>query len=138
MGMDAILSQEEVLTALPASNLNPALREVAELNKRGVLVPHDMSVIAFPVVWCVESLWPSLPSRRSPLFEIRNAAVDAFFESGRSSQPIPRVIVDCSTLSLSGPGLPRSAHRRDLFSAGDPGPSKPACARHPFSWPASG
>ena len=50
----------------------------------------------------------------------------------------PRAFVDCLTLSMSGPGFPRLSHRRDRLSSGDPGPSRPACARHPFSRPSSG
>ena len=65
-----------------------------------MIVPHDMSVIAFPDVWCVESVRSSLTTVRSQLFEMGKAAVDTFFESERPSQPILRVIVNPAPVVL--------------------------------------
>ena len=94
------------------SKVNAALGAVAERHKRSVILPHDMSVIAFPDVWCIQSVRPPLPTRRSPLFEMAKAAVDAFFESERSSQPILRVIVDHAPVVLVRSSTARSLDAR--------------------------
>lgn len=93
-GMEAILGRTERPTAIVVSNVNAALGAVAELHKRGVAVPHDMSVIAFHDVWYTGSVWPPLTTVRSPLYEMGMTAVTTFVESERSSGPIHQIIVD--------------------------------------------
>lgn len=102
-GLDAaetLLSLAEPPTAIFASNDDMAAAAVAIAHRRGLDVPHDLTVCGFDDTALATTIWPELTTIRQPVVEMSRTAVDLLIKEIRArnvrSEGLeqPHVIVD--------------------------------------------
>jgi LacI family transcriptional regulator len=84
-GMEAaeeLLSARQPPTAIFASNDDMASGVLAVAHRKGMDVPHDLSVVGFDDT-IAASLWPALTTIRQPIYDIATAAVDVIVQNLR-------------------------------------------------------
>lgn len=95
-GLDHLLSGPQRPTAILAMSDKLAIDAIAELNKRGLSVPGDISIVGFDGVPEAETAEPPLTTVAQPIMEIGRRAVRAILESDgrvhRESLPVELVV----------------------------------------------
>lgn len=84
-GCDQLLSLPQPPTAIFASNDDMAMGAVVAAQRRGLVVPADLSVAGFDDSQMASLVWPQLTTVRQPVFEMAVAAVDLLVS--RSAKP---------------------------------------------------
>lgn len=72
---DELLSGRSALTAVFASNDDMASGVMSVAHRKGLDVPHDLSVVGFDDT-IAASVWPALTTIRQPVYEIASIAID--------------------------------------------------------------
>jgi LacI family transcriptional regulator len=73
---EQLLDQRTPPTAVFAANDDMALGLLAAAQRRGLQVPHDLSIVGFDDSPAASLVWPALTTVRQPVFDMACAAVD--------------------------------------------------------------
>ncbi len=81
---EALLALPERPTAIFASNDDMAAAAVAIAHRRGLDVPHDLTVCGFDDTALATTVWPELTTIRQPVVEMSRTAVDLLIKEIRA------------------------------------------------------
>lgn len=96
-GLDAaekLLALADRPTAIVASNDDMAAAVVSVAHRRGLDVPHDLSVVGFDDTSAATTVWPELTTIHQPIADMADAAIDILLRSIRREDRKARVIVN--------------------------------------------
>ena len=85
-GLDAarkLLAAEPLPTAIFASNDDMAAAVMAEAHRRGLEVPHDLTVVGFDDSLIASTIWPGLTTIHQPIAQMAGEAVDLLVSAVR-------------------------------------------------------
>ncbi|MEL1263324.1 LacI family DNA-binding transcriptional regulator [Pseudoxanthomonas putridarboris] len=96
-GLDAtekLLSLGHRPTAIFASNDDMAAAVVSVAHRRGMDVPHDLSVVGFDDTSAATMVWPELTTIHQPIASMADTAIDILLRTIRRKDANARVIVN--------------------------------------------
>ncbi|HET7267561.1 MAG TPA: LacI family DNA-binding transcriptional regulator [Oleiagrimonas sp.] len=96
-GLDAtktLLSSRKPPTAIFASNDDMAAAAISVAHRRGLDVPHDLSVVGFDDTATATTIWPELTTIRQPIASMADSAIDILLRAIRREPGEPRLVVD--------------------------------------------
>jgi LacI family transcriptional regulator len=98
---EAMLSLPEPPTAIFASNDDTAAGVISVAHRRGLALPHDLSVVGFDDAPIATMIWPLLTTVRQPVTAMARLAAELIIEHGPRRHgwpsPVPHAVLD-STL----------------------------------------
>jgi LacI family transcriptional regulator len=87
---DRLLSAAVPPTAVFASNDDMAAATLAVANRRGLSVPHDLTVVGFDDTSLATTVWPELTTVRQPITEMAESAMKLLLERLRTKDRVQR------------------------------------------------
>jgi LacI family transcriptional regulator len=96
-GLDAtkkLLALKRMPTAIFASNDDMAAAAISVAHRRGLDVPHDLSVVGFDDTPIGMTVWPELTTIHQPIADMAESAIDLLLRSIRRKDGETRVVVD--------------------------------------------
>ena len=91
---EKLLSHRRPPSAIFASNDDMAAAVVSVAHRRGLDVPHDLSVVGFDDTSAATTVWPELTTIRQPTASMADSAIDILLRDIRRSERSTRVVVD--------------------------------------------
>ncbi len=89
-----LLARGVLPTAVFVASVNAAIGLAGHLQRRGVRIPEDLSIVAITTTWVSEAVYPSITTVRMPLRELADAAVDMLVDSFGGSTLLDVVVTD--------------------------------------------
>ena len=94
-GLDAarkLLAAEPAPTAIFASNDDMAAAVIAEAHRRGLDVPHDLTVVGFDDTLIASTIWPELTTIQQPIARMAAEAIDMLVLAVRGGRRDPDML----------------------------------------------
>jgi LacI family transcriptional regulator len=91
---EKLLSRRRAPTAIIAANDDMAAAVVSVAHRRGLDVPHDLSVVGFDDTSAATNVWPELTTIRQPVASMADSAIDILLRSIRGKERHTRVVID--------------------------------------------
>jgi LacI family transcriptional regulator len=95
---EKLLSRKRIPTAIFASNDDMAAAAISVAHRRGLDVPHDLSVVGFDDTPIATTVWPELTTIRQPIAAMAEAAINLLLQKIRRpkdrqfAQPIDHLV----------------------------------------------
>ncbi|WP_260928123.1 LacI family DNA-binding transcriptional regulator [Novosphingobium sp. 9] len=84
---ERLLALDTRATAIFASNDDMALGVMAAAARRGIVVPHQLSVAGFDDSYSAQIAWPTITTIRQPIMDMAGAAVDMLIDRQYRDEP---------------------------------------------------
>jgi LacI family transcriptional regulator len=91
---EKLLSRRRAPSAIIAANDDMAAAVVSVAHRRGLDVPHDLSVVGFDDTSAATNVWPELTTIRQPVASMADSAIDILLRSIRGKERHTRVVID--------------------------------------------
>ena len=91
---DKLLTGKQPPTAIFASNDDMAAATISVAHRRGLDVPHDLSVVGFDDTPTAITVWPELTTVRQPIAAMAETAVELLMRNVRRKADDIKVVVD--------------------------------------------
>ena len=112
-GLDAarkLLAAEPAPTAIFASNDDMAAAVIAEAHRRGLDVPHDLTVVGFDDTLIASTIWPELTTIQQPIARMAAEAIDMLVlavRGGRRGPDMLHRLIPHSLISRQSAAAPK-------------------------------
>lgn len=91
---EKLLSRKRPPTAIFASNDDMAAAAVSVAHRRGLDVPHDISVVGFDDTSTATTIWPELTTIRQPIAAMAGSSIEVLLRSVRRKHGEAKVVID--------------------------------------------
>ena len=91
---EKLLSRRRAPSAIIAANDDMAAAVVSVAHRRGLDVPHDLSVVGFDDTSAATNVWPELTTIQQPVASMADSAIDILLRSIRGKERHTRVVID--------------------------------------------
>ena len=91
---EKLLAHRHCPTAIFASNDDMAAAVVSVAHRKGLDVPHDLSVVGFDDTSAATTVWPELTTIQQPISVMANSAIDILLRNVRRKDRSTRVVID--------------------------------------------